>query len=141
MVFFSLKRPAHRLDPENVVPQNRADNTEPKVFSQISEMLGENNPGKETDKIVAFSEYDVCPSCGGVDRYVYDEKGNKKPYMGVIEQFAIKHPNVRIEMYDSKGRKLIRRGIDDFPELAFKKYPELVKEKHPELYNKLAGGK
>jgi hypothetical protein len=96
--------------------------------------LGEKNPGKETDKIVAFSEYDVCPSCGGVNRYVYDKDGNKKPYMGVIEQFAIKHPNVTIEIYDSKGRKLIRRGIDDFPELVFKEYPELVKKKYSDLY-------
>ncbi|MBH8597481.1 MULTISPECIES: deaminase domain-containing protein [unclassified Thermoactinomyces] len=120
---------------------DRSEDTEPKVFSEISELLGEKNPGKETDKIVAFSEYDVCPSCGGVTRYVYDKDGNKKPYMGVIEQFAIKHPNVTIEMYDSKGRKLIRRGIDDFPELVFKEYPELVKKKYPDLYKKLTGGK
>lgn len=120
---------------------SRAHDTEPKVFSEISEMLGVNNPGKETDRVVAFSEYDVCLSCGGVDRYVYDEKGIKKPYLGVIEQFAIKHPNVTIEMYDSKGRKLVRKGIDDFPELVFKTYPELVQQKNPDLYKKLAGGK
>jgi hypothetical protein len=44
-------------------------------------------------------------------------------------------------MWDSKGRKLIRRGIDDFPELVFKEYPELVKKKHPDIYKKLTGVK
>ncbi|MFC7441169.1 hypothetical protein [Laceyella putida] len=101
--------------------------------------MGDGNPGQDTDYIEAFSEYDVCPSCGGVNRYVFDKNGNKKPYLGVIEQFSIKHPNVTIVMYDSKGRKLIRKGIDDFPELVFKQYPELVKQKHPNIYKKLAG--